>query len=178
MSKGSMIQSLVLFAGSVFVSRAFLVARPPAARNVRSLQQHAAGMASLPEGVVKYSQVPKDPNKFTSSTIPKGLLKQHSTKKGTWGVIRVSKGIASHTFVLRQGIHPTQSFLCFLCVCVGTLEYQTNEPVVASFVIDSNTAGIIEPTVLHQVRALTDDLEFVVEFHRQPGTGPVDEKRE
>jgi tellurite resistance-related uncharacterized protein len=38
--------------------------------------------------------------------------------------------------------------------------------------------GVIEPTKLHSVKALSDDVEFVVEFWRRPGTGVVDEKRE
>ena len=107
-------------------------------------------MKSLPSDVVKYSQVPKT-GSFTSMKIPKGLLKEHTTKSGTWGVIKVSK---------------------------GKLLYTINEPSAAEYVLDENTMGIIEPQVKHQVAALTEDLEFVVEFHRMPGTGPVDEKRE
>jgi len=60
----------------------------------------------------------------------------------------------------------------------GKLEYQINVPTVEKFVLDAQTVGIIQPTILHQVRALTNDVEFVVEFYRRPGTGPVDEKRE
>lgn len=53
-------------------------------------------MPILPKEVMKYSQVPKgkEGNEyFTATTIPKGLLNKHSTKKGTWGVINVSKGM-------------------------------------------------------------------------------------
>lgn len=107
-------------------------------------------MKSLPLDVVKYSQVPKE-GVFTKNSIPKGLLKEHSTKKGTWGVIRVSK---------------------------GKLRYIINEPTQAEYIIDESNFGVIEPQVKHEVAALTDDLEFVVEFHRLPGSGPVDEKRE
>lgn len=109
------------------------------------------GMPVLPPDVVQYSQVPGKGKFFTKTSVPKGLLKQHTTKKGTWGVIRVS---------------------------AGKLEYQINEPDVTSFELCTGVLGIIEPTVLHQVKPLTDDLEFVVEFHRLPNTGPVDEKRE
>ena len=108
-------------------------------------------MPELPVDVVKYSQVPKPPKVFTANTIPRGLLKQHSTKKGTWGIINVSK---------------------------GKLEYQIDEPTPHKFDLNSTMKGVIVPTVLHQVRPLTDDVEFVVEFYRLPGTGPVDEKRE
>lgn len=106
-------------------------------------------MPILPSNVVKYTQVPK--TKFTATTIPSGLLKSHTTKKGTWGVIRVFQ---------------------------GQLEYTIHEPEKSIHVIDKDHAGVIEPTMLHQVRAMSDDLEFVVEFWRVPGTGVVDEKRE
>jgi tellurite resistance-related uncharacterized protein len=110
------------------------------------------GMPVLPADVVKYSQVPAKGSHFTAKKIPSGLLKQHSTKQGTWGVIRV---------------------------LTGKLSYQINEPIVREFVLTPDTPpGIIEPKVLHQVKALTDDLGFVVEFLRLPDTGPVDEQRE
>lgn len=109
-------------------------------------------MPVLPADAVKYSQVPGKGKHFTAQKIPSGLLKQHSTKQGTWGIIRVS---------------------------TGKLSYQINEPIVREFVLTPDTPpGVIEPTILHQVKALTDDLEFVVEFLRLPDTGPVDEKRE
>ena len=113
----------------------------------------ASKMKSLPSGVVKYSQVPKDGTGkvFTKDTIPKGLLKEHNTKKGTWGVINVSK---------------------------GQLQYQINEPQISVHILDSNTRGIIEPQIKHQVTPLTDDVQFIVEFYRYPNTGPVNEKRE
>ncbi|KAL7472552.1 hypothetical protein ACHAXS_012929 [Conticribra weissflogii] len=109
------------------------------------------GMPILPSDVVKYSQVPKDGKEFTAQTIPSGLLKQHTTKKGTWGVIRVSK---------------------------GKLEYTIHEPLSSVHILDTQKIGIIEPTMLHQVKGLTEDVQFVVEFWRVPGTGVVDEKRE
>jgi tellurite resistance-related uncharacterized protein len=86
-----------------------------------------------------------------ATTIPSGLLKEHNTKKGTWGLIRVLK---------------------------GQLEYKIIETDKSTHVLDKDNHGIIEPTKLHQVKALTDDLEFVVEFWRVPGTGMVNEKRE
>ena len=47
------------------------------------------------------------------------------------------------------------------------------------FVLNSNYDGIIEPERLHDVAPIDDnEVEFVVEFHRVSGTGPVDEKRE
>ena len=108
----------------------------------------AEGMPVLPEDVVKYSTVPKGKS-FTATTIPSGLLKDHTTKAGTWGIISVSQ---------------------------GNLKYVIENDTV--FTLTPQYHGIIEPTVLHHVAPLSDDVEFVVEFHRLPGTGPVEEKRE
>lgn len=107
-------------------------------------------MKSLPREVVKYSQVPRE-GVFTSTKIPKGLLKEHTTKVGTWGVIKVTK---------------------------GKLGYTINEPSPTEYILDEKKRGIIEPQVKHEVAALTEDVEFFVEFYRIPGTGPVDEARE
>jgi tellurite resistance-related uncharacterized protein len=112
----------------------------------------SAGMPVMPRDVVQYSQVPNKKRniRFTSTTIPKGFLKEHTTKQGTWGMI-----------VLYQ----------------GRLEYQINQPTRQTFELSKNMPGIIEPGVLHQVRPLTDDVEFVVEFYARPATGPVDEQK-
>ena len=117
-----------------------------------------AAMKDLPSEVVQYSQVPKkeDPGVFTATSIPKGLLKNHSTKAGTWGVIRVRQGQLNYV--------------------ITAADDQEKEE--AAFVLDVAAPGIIEPLVLHQVAPLTDDVEFVVEFYRLPDTGPVDEQRE
>lgn len=135
-----------------FVTRAFAFSR----NGSRSSSTSNPGMPELPAEVVQYSQVPAAKGKhFTATTIPKGLLKEHSTKSGTWGLIRVTQ---------------------------GRLEYQINDALsagaVRKFVLDPNLPGVIEPTILHQVKPLTEDVEFVVEFYRLPGTGPVHETRE
>jgi len=111
----------------------------------------SSDLPALPSNVVKYSQVPKQGTTFTADKIPKGLLKDHTTKAGTWGVIRVSQ---------------------------GTLEYTIMEPQVLVQTLVAPATGVIEPQRLHHVKALTEDVKFVVEFYRTPGTGPVDEKRE
>ena len=110
-------------------------------------------MKELPKEVVKYSQVPRKGSTFTATKIPRGLLKEHSTKSGTWGVI---------------------------CVTQGQLRYQinNNNEEKQVYILDTETRGIIEPQVKHEVAALAEDVEFVVEFYRLPDTGPVDEKRE
>ena len=43
---------------------------------------------SLPPGLVAYSQTPV----FDEKTIPAGLLREHRTRAGTWGVITVVEG--------------------------------------------------------------------------------------
>jgi tellurite resistance-related uncharacterized protein len=107
----------------------------------------ASYMPQIPPEAVQYAQLPAQGKSFTASTIPKGLLKQHSTKKGTWGVIRVSQG------QLEYQIHGDASDK-------GPFE------AIHTFVLDASQLGIIEPTVLHQVRPLTDNVEFTVEFHK------------
>jgi tellurite resistance-related uncharacterized protein len=152
-------------------SMAFVVNRSTST-NSRGLKRKILGrlrmMKSLPSNVVKYSQVPKAKANlgtstdtgtnsdigaecFTANKIPKGLLKEHSTKAGTWGIIKVLQ---------------------------GKLLYTINEPSPAEYVLDKDRVGVIEPAVKHEVAPLSDDLQFVVEFYRIPGTGPVDEKRE
>ena len=45
-------------------------------------------MKELPSEVNSYKRTPE----FTNETVPKGLLRSHSTKKGTWGKIVVLEG--------------------------------------------------------------------------------------
>ena len=108
-------------------------------------------MPILPSNVVKYTTLPRLFGGFTATTIPSGLLKSHTTKEGTWGVIRPYS---------------------------GQVEYTIYEPKKSIHVLDEDNLGIIEPTMLHHVKALSEDVEFVVEFWRAPGSGVVDEKRE
>ena len=111
----------------------------------------SSDMPKLPADVVKYSQVPKEAF-FVKEKIPRGLLKDHTTKAGTWGVIRVNS---------------------------GKLLYRIEKPEPAlEFELSPGIDGIIEPQRLHRVEPLTEDCEFCVEFYRLPNTGPVDEKRE
>jgi tellurite resistance-related uncharacterized protein len=65
-------------------------------------------------------------------------------------------------------------------VSSGKLEYSIVQEPSSPFVVECipDLPGIIEPQVKHHVKALSDDLKFVVEFYRLPGTGPVDEKRD
>lgn len=48
---------------------------------------------SLPEGVQPYKKTPV----FSELTVPKGLLRDHNTKSGVWGVINVVSGNLRYT---------------------------------------------------------------------------------
>lgn len=75
---------------------------------------------------------------FTEESVPSGLLHAHQTKESVWGKIVVLE---------------------------GALQYTINGPETEVVVLDSNTFGVVEPTVLHEVKPL-GKVRFYVEFHR------------
>jgi tellurite resistance-related uncharacterized protein len=75
---------------------------------------------------------------FVDDTIPAGLLKSHSTKAGVWGKI---------------------------VVIDGRLRYRILEPTLEEFVLGPGTAGIVEPTIRHEVEPV-GRVRFYVEFFR------------
>jgi tellurite resistance-related uncharacterized protein len=75
---------------------------------------------------------------FDESTVPKGLLKAHQTKVGVWGKI---------------------------VVLAGNLQYTINEPTTEVVMLDEQNHGVVEPTILHQVKAI-GDVQFYVEFYQ------------
>lgn len=91
-------------------------------------------MKSLPETVTPYKQTPE----FDETTIPKGLLKAHSTKSGVWGKIVIIE---------------------------GELRYQINEPEIAQYTLDASCYGVVEPEIKHEVVPI-DKVRFYVEFYR------------
>ncbi|MES2206668.1 MAG: DUF1971 domain-containing protein [Pseudomonadota bacterium] len=79
---------------------------------------------------------------FDESSVPNGLLNNHKTKEGVWGKIVVLE---------------------------GNLLYTINEPKEEIY-LDTNNVGVVEPTVLHQVKPL-GKVRFYVEFyHSKVGT--------
>ncbi|MFK8049225.1 MAG: DUF1971 domain-containing protein [Halioglobus sp.] len=52
-------------------------------------------MLELPKAVKPYKKTPA----FTKDTIPRGLLAEHSTKAGTWGVLEVEE---AHAAIIRR----------------------------------------------------------------------------
>jgi tellurite methyltransferase len=88
-----------------------------------------------PEGLEEYKRTPV----FSEMTIPKGLLKQHSTKEGAWGKI---------------------------CVLSGSLAYTVFDPEQKLYQLEPGTDGVIAPQMLHQVEAL-EQVSFYVQFLRK-----------
>ncbi|MGN6500296.1 MAG: DUF1971 domain-containing protein [Tsuneonella sp.] len=91
----------------------------------------------LPAGLIAYKSTPL----FNEATIPAGLLRDHSTKDGVWGLIRVEAG------QLRYVVTDDQRAAC--------------ERVLSS----SAEPGVVEPTILHHVEPL-GPVRFYVEFYR------------
>lgn len=94
--------------------------------------------ASFPEGL----ECHKRTDTFTEETVPKGLLNEHSTKAGVWGLIKVES---------------------------GRLSYQVTDPRREPFqtvLTHEGAPGIVEPTILHHVAPL-GRVRFHVEFYRE-----------
>ena len=95
-------------------------------------------MSVLPSGLQAYKRTPL----FTEATVPAGLLKDHSTKDGTWGLIHVEAGCLRY-FVTDPARPQSQRDL-------------TRE----------DPPGVVEPTILHRVEPV-GPVQFWVEFYRQ-----------
>ena len=89
----------------------------------------------LPEDLVHY----RDTSEFDAASIPAGLLRSHTLRRGTWGRIVVTE---------------------------GQLLYIIEGPVERRFVLDSQHAGIVEPEMPHRIEAL-GSVRFRVEFHHR-----------
>ena len=89
---------------------------------------------SLPSEVAPYKTTPR----FTVDTVPRGFLKDHSLKAGTWGLIQVHAGRLRY----------------FLA---GELE--------PSAELGAEESWVVPPETLHFVE-LTPDAEFSIVFHR------------
>jgi tellurite resistance-related uncharacterized protein len=91
----------------------------------------------LPEGLHSYKRTPT----FTEATVPAGLLGEHATKEGTWGLIRVEEGQLGYE-VTDSRREPSR--------CIIT---PLTEP------------GLVEPTIVHRVEPV-GPVRFHVEFLR------------
>ncbi|WP_426619430.1 DUF1971 domain-containing protein [Pseudomonas rustica] len=74
---------------------------------------------------------------FTERSVPAGLLNDHQTKQGVWGKIVVLE---------------------------GELLYIISNPE-EKLVLSVENFGVVEPTVIHQVKPL-GEVTFYVEFYR------------
>ena len=95
-------------------------------------------MKELPSNVEFYRRTPE----FTETSVPKGLLRSHSTKPGTWGKIVVVE---------------------------GALRYRIVEPDIEEHTLEPGDCGIVEPTIRHEVQP-QHKVRFFVEFYRKPDT--------
>lgn len=94
----------------------------------------------------------RTPN-FTENSVPAGLLADHSTKEGVWGLIHVTQGRLRY-FITDPRREPEDYVL-----------HPGTEP------------GVIEPAILHRVEPM-GSVEFQVEFLRAPiDRGPVTSPR-
>ena len=81
------------------------------------------------------SPVRKTPE-FDEHSVPQGLLKAHQTKEGVWGKIVVIE---------------------------GRLQYKITEPEEEIIILGPEKFGVVEPTILHEVKPL-GPVRFYVEF--------------
>ena len=100
-------------------------------------------MKPLPEGVSAYKRTAT----FTEETLPAGLLGEHRTRAGVWGVIHVLRGEVLYRILDPRGEDP------------GT------EPAPEEHLLSPESPGIVEPTVPHHL-VLRGPVELYVEFHR------------
>ncbi len=90
-------------------------------------------LQELPEGLAPYRRT----DTFSPATVPAGLLRDHKTKAGVWGLIQVVQG----TLIYRIAVTGREQVLA------------------------PGVNGIVEPEVLHSV-SLSEDAAFFVEFWR------------
>lgn len=89
----------------------------------------------LPADVQAYKKTPE----FTERSIPPGLLREHSTKAGVWGVINVVQ---------------------------GALLYTLNPPYECQLLVRAGETAVVVPEMLHSVMA-QGAVRFYVEFYRR-----------
>lgn len=93
--------------------------------------------SELPAGHALYKRTPV----FEQDDIPAGLRRDHATKPGVWGVIRV---------------------------LAGQLRYVVEPPLASERLLAPGVDGIVVPEVRHRVEA-EGAVRFYVEFHRVRG---------
>ena len=93
-------------------------------------------MKSVPLDAVPYQRTAE----FTAQTVPSGLLRSHTTKRGVWARISVLE---------------------------GRLRYRILGPETEEHVLSRDHPGVVEPEVPHEVEPL-GEVRFFVQFLRVP----------
>lgn len=91
----------------------------------------------LPQSVEVYSSTPE----FNENTLPASLTRNHTTKRGVWGQLKVLE---------------------------GTLDYVVTSPFQHSARVVAGDGAHIAPEVLHFITPLTPTVRLIVEFLRVP----------
>ncbi len=91
-------------------------------------------MPALPDGYEAYKRT----QQFSEQTIPKGFLKDHATKQGTWGILHIE---------------------------AGSLQYVITEPgYQAEYLLSPDNPGVIVAQQRHHISAC-GPVKFHVEFY-------------
>jgi len=94
----------------------------------------------LPPDVAPYARTAE----FTEATVPAGLLRSHTTKAGSWGLIHVLEGRLAYRIT------------------------DPRRPASETILSPESEPGVVEPTILHEVEPL-GKVRFYVEFLRGAG---------
>ena len=95
----------------------------------------------MPEKLIAYKRMPL----WTKDTMPEAVQRKHNTKVGTWGKITVLKGKLKFVELTEDGDE------------------------VASHVFEAGVDNpMAQPQAWHRVEALTDDVEWFLEFYCEP----------
>lgn len=95
----------------------------------------------MPEKLIAYKRMPL----WTKDTMPEAVQRKHNTKVGTWGKITVLKGKLKFVVLTEDGEE------------------------VASHVFEAGADNpMVQPQAWHRVEALTDDVEWFLEFYCEP----------
>ena len=95
----------------------------------------------MPEKLIAYKRMPL----WTKDTMPEAVQRKHNTKVGTWGKINVLKGKLKFVELTEDGEE------------------------VASHVFEAGADNpMAQPQAWHRVEALTDDVEWFLEFYCEP----------
>ena len=95
----------------------------------------------MPEKLIAYKRMPL----WTKDTMPEAVQRKHNTKVGTWGKITVLKGKLKFVELTEDGEE----------VARHVFEAGADNP-------------MAQPQAWHRVEALTDDVEWFLEFYCEP----------